>query len=626
VTTLNRVTVPQQKDKLRLVDVRHPYYTSSVMNWRKWRLTYEGGDRFIHQYLKRFSKREDNQDFTDRYAVTYCPAFAKSAINEVKNAIFQRTVDVSRTGGSPAYQRAVSGLDAGVDLLGATMNSFVGRRLLPELLSMGRVGVYVDMPALQGPTKLDAKGKVPYCYWYPAEDILSWTMDSGETPNDFTEVLLADTIVQSNGDEFFLPHNLVQRYRHVWKDADTGNIWIQFYDKNGESSGQYDWDENTDPIELSIKRIPFVLLELSDSLLMDVANYQIALLNLASSDMAYVLKSNFPFYVEQFDPRTQSPYVKKEGGNVRALASTNQTVDPITQNATIMTTPDKAQEIKVGVASGRKYPTGQNQPAFIHPSSEPILASMEKQAQLKREIRELITLAISNLSPKQGSPKGSEEADTGLEAGLSYIGLELEHAERMIAQFWAAYEGSTAATISYPESYDLKTDEDRRREAEDLEKLMSKVPSKTYQKAIAKRMARTLLGSKVSAEEMAKIYAEIDEAVVVTTDPAIVQSDFEAGFVGLETASQIRGYPPGEVVKAKADHAERVATIAIAQSRAGGMGKTADLQNPQARGVPDASANPKEGSQERAASRDTTLSATTADNTRGPGRNGPASD
>ena len=154
---------------------------------------------------------------------------------------------------------------------------------------------------------------------------------------------------------------------------------------------------------------------------------------------------------------------------------------------------------------------------------------------------------------------------------------------------------------------------------------MDKLPSKTYQKAIAKRMARTLLGSKVSAGEMEKIDGEIDAAVVVTTDPTIVSTDFEAGFVGLETASKIRGYPAGEVARAKADHAERVATIAIAQSKAAGAGAPAKnpdgtLANPDARGVADASADPAGGKREKAASRDNTLSGSTGDNTRGEGK------
>jgi hypothetical protein len=70
----------------------------------------------------------------------------------------------------------------------------------------------------------------------------------------------------------------------------------------------------------------------------------------------------------------------------------------------------------------------------------------------------------------------------GLEAGLSYIGLVLEAAERQIAEFWAAYEERESvskrevATIKYPDRYSLKTDADRITEAQNLVKLMYAVP------------------------------------------------------------------------------------------------------------------------------------------------------
>jgi hypothetical protein len=615
VTVRNANNVPGNRP--RLIDVRHPFYTSSIRNWRKWRLCYEGGDRFIEAYLRRFSKREDDQDFLDRKYVTYNPAFAKKAVNEVKNAVFQRMVDVARQGGDTTYQAAVAGNGRGVDLLGASMNAFLGRRVLPELLIMGRVGVYVDMPPLENTSRAGVKGKSPYLYWYPAEDICSWNTNDDD---EFTELLLIDSVIQTNGDEYYLPYDTIRRYRHVWLDED-GYVNVQLYgdDEKGEPILE-------EPVRLNIRKIPFVLLEISDSLLMDAANYQIALLNLGSSDMAYTLKANFPFYVEQFDPRVQSPYLKQEGQNQRMVQSTNPA---LTQSATqyqLIITSDKVHEVRVGPASGRRYPTGTNQPAFIHPSPEPLRASMEKQDQLKQEIRELVLGAVSQLSPRPGTPASSEQADTGLEAGLAYIGLELQHAERAIASFWAMYMGGNAATIGYPESYELKTDEDRRKEAADLEALMAKLPSRTYQKAIARRMARVLLGPKISAEELTKIDREIDAAVVVTTDPDIVKTDFDAGFVGLETASKIRGYPEGEVEKAKRDHAERVARIAIAQSEGAGAparNGAGGLANAQSRGVKDLSANADGGRQEKETSRDTTTDESTASKVRGAGKKTP---
>ncbi len=95
--------------------------------------------------------------------------------------------------------------------------------------------------------------------------------------------------------------------------------------------------------------------------------------------------------------------------------------------------------IKVGATHGRTYDKGMNPPAFINPSAEPLRASLELQDRLKRDIRELVNLAVSSLAVR-ASAESKAMDNQGLEAGLSYIGLLLESAERQIAEFWAAYE------------------------------------------------------------------------------------------------------------------------------------------------------------------------------------------
>ena len=47
--------------------------------------------------------------------MTPIPAFARLAINDVRNAIFQRMRDITRRGGTTSYQEAVAGLNLGVD-------------------------------------------------------------------------------------------------------------------------------------------------------------------------------------------------------------------------------------------------------------------------------------------------------------------------------------------------------------------------------------------------------------------------------------------------------------------------------------------------------------------------------
>ena len=66
---------------------------------------------FVTSYLEQFSAIvRSRKDFNGRRAVTPIPAFAKAAVNDIRNSIYQRMSDVLRIGGSGAYQQAVAGL------------------------------------------------------------------------------------------------------------------------------------------------------------------------------------------------------------------------------------------------------------------------------------------------------------------------------------------------------------------------------------------------------------------------------------------------------------------------------------------------------------------------------------
>lgn len=565
---------------IKLVQVQHPEFRDSIGNWIKYRLAYTGGDLFINTYLQKFSARESDADFAARKILTYCPAFAKAAINDIKNAIYQRTADVTRKGGSESYQDAVAGQNYGVDLLGSDMNSFIGRKLLPELLVMGKVGIYVDMPRVPAGTTLATQANYrPYIYFYQAEDIPCWNYDETCQPYEFDNLLLRDWVYKY--DDSGLPCEQIMRYRHVWKDEE--GVHVQFYNNEGDKCNETGDKGDSESYDLNIPAIPFTVLNISASLMSDVANYQVAHLNMASADVSYILKSNFPFYVEAFDPRTEMAFGPPMGDGT---AASNVSAD---------------KEIKVGVAQGRRYPMGLEAPSFIHPSAEPLTASMAKQELLKSEIRQLVSLAVTNLQPKMASAESKGFDERSLEAGLSYIGLELEQAERLIAKYWSMYEKSSVATVNYPKNYSLKTEADRRAEAKELQAQMETVPSMTYKRSVAKQIVAITIGDKVSQDDLQKMYREIDKAPAIIGSADTLATDVQEGLVSLDTASKIRGYPEGEAAKANKDHAERLARISAAQAAPG--------ENAAARGNPDLSASPSQDAKsEKTASRDTTNS------------------
>lgn len=581
----------------RITDFRLPTYLSLQADWAKWRSCYDGGINFRTEHLKKFTTRETDPEFHERMDITPIPAFAKGAINDIRNSIFQRMVDIERREGSEAYHEAVDGDDMGVDRRGSTMNAFIGRKVLEELLVMGQVGIFVDAPTIeQQPTLADVGSFRPYLYLYKVEDILSYACTLPDQPSEFQSLLLRDKVTNYDA-QYNLPSEEVVRYRHLWIGP-NGRVMCQFYDADSNPINRDGIPAG--PIELVITRIPFVRVDIGDSLIKDVCEHQIALLNLGSSDVNYALKANFPFYTEQRD-------LKKSGSHLKRAANPDGTATAGGQGAA-------DAEIKTGVTQGRAYDIQTDRPGFIHPSSEPLKASMELQDKLEKDIRKLVNLAVVTLGRQSADAKMMD--NQGLEAGLSFIGLALEAAEKQIVHHWAAYESVNPsarrpARVKYPDTYSLKTDTDRIEESDKLTKVISKTPSRTAQKELWKVNITRLLGGHVKPGILERINKEIDTSKFTTADPDTIDMAVERGLCGEQTGSMALGFDPEEYKQARIDHAERAKRIAEAQGV---------KENPAARGVDDLDVDISSGKGEKAESRDNTLRDTPKDRTRGKGK------
>jgi len=569
---------------MSIVGTRHPEYDGYYIDWEKWRLAYRGGREFIEEYLIKYTSRESDTEFRRRKDITYCPSHSKAAINDIKNAIFQRTTDITRTGGPVTYLKAATGADVrGVDLLGNTMNSFIGRMILPELLSMGKVGVYIDKADIELNTLADQTHVRPYVYLYETESILNWRYDNAQ----LVALLLKDRNYSTDADTG-LPTGSQESYRLLQR-TDAG-VEVTMYDHEGNE---------TDKKLLALKQIPFVIFEIQGSLMADVADHQIALLNLASSDLMYSLQSNFPFYTEQYDPNDIGEFIRGTGQQPTETAP----------GTALSASTARSNSQEVGTTQGRRYPKGMDRPQYINPSSEPLKVSMEKQFSIQQEIRQLVNLAVTNQAPRNASAESKSYDERGLEAGLSYIGLELEYGERLIAEIWAEYEAQEATIINYPAKYTLKSDDERYSEADKLEKSAERIPSDLYRREILKRSAEIRVGTYIPADLLEKIKDQIDAAEVVVIDPEVIHQDLEDGILSPETASLARGYGSDEYPKASKAHAERLARIAISQSEGAAA----------ARGIKDAG-DPKEAIEEKSRSRETDQEDVARDKTRGKGR------
>lgn len=595
---------PVARKKRRLKDLVHPEWGDWAEDWARWRLVYEGGRRFKFHYLKSW-KHESPEDFAKRMALSPVPAFAKAAVNEVKDALFQRLGDVIRRNGGDVWNEAILGNGRGVDRAGSSLDDFIATKILPELLSMRKVAVWVDNGVITHQLTLADQAPTPYLSVYRAEDIRNWTW-TDDVPGEFESVILSDGGFRYDPDyNFPLRRKEVYRWASVVRD-EAGNV-------TGVHVALEDEEGNYVETTLGLTKVPLILFQLKDSLLKDIDFHQIALLNAESGDVSWVNRAAFPVYVEQFDSKDTSEYFRPkqpEKPNLRADLTPGGS--PKAGQAA-EATKAKPNETVLGISNSRKYPIGTEAPSFISPSPEPLQASMAKQDQLKVSIRQLARLAVAG---------GAPEDWRALDNGLASIGLELERGDRKIAEAWAAYTQQAVPTIKYPRVWSMLSDEERQAAVASLKASMSTVPSKKARIEILKEMARLLVGHKLNAEEMEEVEKDIQNSPWPTGDPADITLDVENGLVSLATASQARGWKDGEAKAAEDDHMrrlDRIATSQTAGAAASAPGKPIN-GDPAARGLNDLSANPKAGAQEKVAANDTTASGDNVDATRGNGR------
>ena len=472
-----------ESQTISLVDSRHPGYLSGMTDWDKWRRTYEGGDDFRDSYLERFSTREDQADFATRKAITPVPKFAKAAINDIRNAIYQRLRDVVRKGGSEVYQEAVNGNNLGVDHRGSTMNAFLGVKVLTELLVMGRVGVFVDHPLVPADATLADVRR-------PARTSTSTTSKTSFPgparslkPRPSSRQSCSATRRCSTTSRRSCRRSRSQRYRYLRIDPDTGKVHLQFYNLDKEPVDQY--GQPGGEIQLELDRIPFVMLDIGGSLIKDVCQQQIALLNLGSSDVNYALRSNFPFYIEQKDLRAV-------GAHLKHAATADGTATSGGQGA--------ADDGHQGRRDARPGLRQGDESAGLHQSfgraaaGEPGIAGPARSG----------TSASWSTWPCRAwrcGPRPSRRRWTT---------RALKPACRTSACCWKAPSGRSpssgpptksgtsskreVATIKYPDRYSLKSDADRIKEAQDLQKLMGAVPGRKVKRELAKGIVQALLG------------------------------------------------------------------------------------------------------------------------------------
>lgn len=511
-------------------------------DWIDWRYCYLGGTEFRREYLEPFSDRESDDEFRRRRKLTPIPTFAKRAVKKVENALAQRFRDIARPGGSDQYQEAMAGLGRGVDLRGTSMNTYLVKKVLPELLPMQRVGLLLDAPVVPEDASLEDLARIgfqPYLKRYPVEDFRAVPAKNG-IESDWSSVTLRDSwekVDPENGTS-----ETVTKFTHYWLDDtrrdEDGRPMVSI--QNVQESGK----EDGPALLTRLTAIPFVVPDILASLIADACSYQITLLNMISADSNYAVDANYSFMVRQ---RSGVHTAHLEGDE--ASAST-------------------------GTRKGLFYESDEAPPAFISPPTQPMKMSMELRREMKKEVEELVLGALQDIGD-DGSP----------EAGLGFIGECLKHAEQRIADHWEQYEKANRedrkpAIVTYPESWSLKTDEERLERAEKFLGVSARLVGTKSKKAAIKASVEEMWRGKLDNDEVEGMLTEIDQAEYATSDPDIVLKAFSEGATDTIVTVEALGFAKAVAARAKKEKEEKAKVQMAAQ---------VDAAFGAARGAPDLS-------------------------------------
>jgi len=502
-----------------MLNITYAGYQTNCTYWKRWRDAFEGGIAFRESYLKPFSKREDAVEFVNRREITPTEPHAKYALLEQRDCITQHLHEVERIG----PKEYLYAMRTNCDGLGNSFNSFISKYILPELLVIGRVGVIVDREAVKIVTKAD-EAKAPYVYLVRAEDVKSYATDM---QGNYTKLLICrHTPAHDEATGLFTG---IGPEEVLFEKVDS-RIKVTINPK--EKTEKVTW--------LDLDEIPYAEAKLTDSLMKDICEYQIALMNIISSDVYYGIVANFPFYVES----GKGTQIYGQGKSEDATA-----IEPETNH---------------GPMRGRYYQG--ERPAFINPSSEPLKANIDLRNDLKTSIRQILQLTLNRLKPTRASGESKNSDTSEKETGLAAITIELECFENKIRDLFCDYLGTDdEGIVKYPSSYQAPSVSDRAEEINMLCDLAKRSTSKLLRQCCAIKAAKIALGpNNTDIIEIEKQIEKLDLPVVTVDD---IKTLHEAGLIDTQTGTVLAGFKPEIAVKAAADHEARLARIAIAQSQ-----------------------------------------------------------
>ena len=232
------------------VDTQHVDYTAHIDTWKKCR-DVSSGQEAVHAAGDVYLPRLGGQDPDDYEAYKKRAGFLNATgrtVDGLSGMVFRKQPSVENPEGLAEFMEDVD--QAGMSFLG------LAEQTLEEVLKVGRYGVLVDYPQVEGEqltqAQAQARGLRPFIKTYRAESIIDWRVDQVENRATLVQVRLLET-VEEPADEF--ADDLVEQIR-VLELTDEGYQQRVF---RQDEKGQWVLHELVVPLmgSVPLDRIPF---------------------------------------------------------------------------------------------------------------------------------------------------------------------------------------------------------------------------------------------------------------------------------------------------------------------------------------------------------------------------------
>lgn len=232
------------------IDSMHQEYKDRIKSWEMCRDVAAGTDRVKEKgdkYLPKLSGQDGNEYEAYKRRADFYGAFART-VQGIGGAVFRRPPTVEIPEQYEDYTDDVT-------LEGLPFDVFA-RNVFDEVLTVGRVGVYADMPT-EGAADLPLR---PYGVMVTAENIINWrsrwSFKFGRYILD--RVVIAETVEEMGQDQY--QYEQVEQYREMV--IENGEVIVRVWRENKEATSvENKWilESETIPKRLgqSLDRIPF---------------------------------------------------------------------------------------------------------------------------------------------------------------------------------------------------------------------------------------------------------------------------------------------------------------------------------------------------------------------------------